>query len=120
MPMSTPVGNADRYINATLAALTSTFLVAALVFDVVAFIKGPETILPLEGRTVTILGFAAPILVLSVFWLWGRMLHDYFKNRPHRNAVGWGWSLFLLNVGAAVAYYWFVWRPRNGERSSPV
>ncbi len=57
------------------------------------------------------------VVVVSVFWFWFKMLNDYFRNRPEKHAVAWGWALIMLNIGAAPAYFWFIWIPRT--RSMP-
>ena len=112
-------GTADWYINAALAGVTALLIAVAFVINIVTLARGPVAVLPtsLEGSGATVAGFVVLVLVPAIFWFWGRMLHDYFKNRPTKRPVAWGWALFLLNVGAAVAYYWFVWRPRNDARS---
>jgi hypothetical protein len=51
--------------------------------------------------------------VPSVFWLWGWMLTDFFRNKT--KSVAWGWFLVLGNWLAAVVYFFVVWRPRHAR-----
>jgi len=51
--------------------------------------------------------------VLAVLWLWVRMLVDFFRERPARNPVLWGWILLLGNSIGGLLYFWVVWRPRS-------
>jgi hypothetical protein len=43
------------------------------------------------------------------------MFADYFKRRPTKNSTAWGWALVFLNVCAALAYFWLIWRPQYAE-----
>jgi hypothetical protein len=107
----------DWYLNCALASVTTLMLVVALVLNILALYFGDaflaESVRGLQLSRLT--GFALLVVVLSLFWFWGRMLNDYFRNRPKKNAVAWGWALFLLSVVAALAYFWLVWLPRNGH-----
>jgi hypothetical protein len=58
------------------------------------------------------------VIVVSLFWFWFKMLNDYFRNRPQKHAVAWGWALIMLSFGAALAYFWFIWKPRNDQSFS--
>lgn len=60
-------------------------------------------------RVLIILG------VPSVFWLWGWMLTDFFRNRTSSKSVAWGWFLVIGNWLAAVVYFFVVWRPRHAR-----
>jgi uncharacterized BrkB/YihY/UPF0761 family membrane protein len=100
----------DWYLNFVLAGVTVLLLCLGVVFDILAPDPALQELTPGEQKFV---GFTGPVVVFAVLWFWFRMLHDYFRNRPDKHAVGWGWALFLLNIGASVAYFWFVWRPRN-------
>jgi drug/metabolite transporter (DMT)-like permease len=50
---------------------------------------------------------------IAMIWLWIWMLTDYFRQRPARSPVLWGWLLFLGSVFGGLAYFFAVWRPRN-------
>ncbi len=50
---------------------------------------------------------------VALIWLWIRMLVDFFRERPARHPVAWGWFLFLGTYIGGLAYFWAVWRPRN-------
>ena len=119
VPVSNVRGSVDSYINAVLAVLTSLLMLLALALDVIEFVRGPEAppAFPPGGIAGIVVGFVAPVFVIAVFWFWGRMLHDYFKNRPAKCSAAWGWALLLLNVCASIVYYWYVWRPRNAPHS---
>jgi len=112
----------DWYLNAVLAAITGLLLSLALGANVVALISGEAALRvfdPEQEVPFYVVGFVVLVVVPAVFWFWFRMLNDYFRNRPDRHPVAWGWALFLLNFSAALAYFWFVWRPRYGRfRSS--
>jgi len=106
----------DWYLNSALAGVTALLILVALVLNVLALSSGDAFLreVNLLQQIPRLVGFAVLLVVLSVFWFWFRMLTDYFRNRPAKHSVAWGWALFLLNVWAALAYFWFVWRPRNG------
>ncbi len=103
----------DWYLTITLAGLTALVICLALSFDVWTLVEGDETMRRPPANPGIFFFIAVLVPVISVFWFWIRMLNDYFRNRPQKNPVAWGWALFLLNVWAALAYCWFVWRPRN-------
>ena|SRR5688572_11381555 len=60
-----------------------------------------------------------PVLIAlgvpSVFWLWGWMLTDFFRGKAGSKSVAWGWFLVLGNWGAAVVYFFVIWRPRHAR-----
>lgn len=45
----------------------------------------------------------------------GRMLVDFFRRRPDRHPIAWGWAVTLGMYLGALAYFWFVWRPRSNS-----
>ena len=55
----------------------------------------------------------AGVGVFAIFWFWIRMLVDFFRVRPTKYPVAWGWALFLGNYLGGIAYFFAVWRPRN-------
>ena len=57
---------------------------------------------------------AGTLSVIGAIVFWLRMYRDYFRQRPEKNAAGWG--LFLLVGAHLAALFWFVmhWRPRHG------
>jgi hypothetical protein len=57
------------------------------------------------------------LCVIAQLWLWVRMLVDFFRERPQRHPVAWGWCLLLGSYVGALAYFWAVWRPRNNPRA---
>jgi hypothetical protein len=61
------------------------------------------------------LSIAIPISLcaIALIWLWIRMLIDFFRERPARHPVAWGWALFLGMYLGGFVYFWAVWRPRN-------
>ena len=93
----------------TLAALTVFFVVFVCVLAFYSAVNGglPKLDLPLPIRAL------GSLSVLALFWLWIRMLIDFFRERPPRFSVAWGWFLFLGTYLGALAYFWTVWRPRN-------
>lgn len=106
--------NFDWYLNIALASINGLLLCIGLAFNLVALIRGDDFMRnPPASQSIQLLGVLAMVAVLSVFWFWFRMLDDYFRNRPETHAVAWGWALFMLSIGAALAYFWVIWRPRN-------
>jgi hypothetical protein len=99
-----------------LAAITGVVVCLALVLNVLSLFLGDTFIRePTGDQPIDILfAIIGMVAAISCIWFWLRMLADYFKNRPAARAVAWGWALVLLNVCAALAYFWFVWRPRHG------
>lgn len=63
------------------------------------------------------LGVADQIIVAggvsSGFLLWAWMLSDFFRRRDVRYKVAWGWTLVLLNLLAAAAYFLVIYLPRE-------
>ena len=107
----------DWYLNSTLASITALLLLVALAFNVLVLGFGDDFLSELDWglRSPRLITLAALVIPASLFWFWIRMLNDYFRNRPAKHSVAWGWALFILNVWAALAYFWFVWRPRHDQ-----
>lgn len=57
----------------------------------------------------------AALGLVSSFWLWGWMLTDFFRRRPERSSVAWGWFLVFGNIAAAIVYFFRVWRRRHAR-----
>jgi len=60
----------------------------------------------------------AGIGVIAILWFWIRMLVDFFRERPARYPVLWGWALILGSYLGGIAYFFLVWRPRNQPRAT--
>ena len=69
-----------------------------------------EIWLPTPVRAVMALG------VIAMFWLWVRMLVDFFRRRPERHPVAWGWAVTLGVYLGGLAYFWFIWRAREKRK----
>jgi hypothetical protein len=97
------------YVLHALASMTVLFVVLMLGLLAYSFSadKAPDLNLPLPIRV-----FGA-LCVLALLWLWIRMLIDFFRERPARHPVAWGFVLVLGSYIGALAYFWAVWRPRN-------
>jgi hypothetical protein len=93
------------HVLAWLAFLTLAVLLAARIYLEAAGVKVVE--FPAVARVILGAG------VFATIWFWIRMLVDYFRQRPPRHPVLWGWALFLGMVVAALPYFWLVWRPRH-------
>lgn len=97
------------YLSHVLAGMTLV-LVVFLFADLTYFSltdHPPELDLPVAIRGfLTVCGFA-------LMWFWIRMLVAFFRERPPRFPVLWGWALILGSYMGALAYFWIVWRPRN-------
>lgn len=52
-------------------------------------------------------------MLFSVFFLWGWMLVDFFKRRPKRYAVLWGFSLIFFSYPAAIVYFFVEYLRRS-------
>ena len=89
--------------------MTALFVVFvfSLAFYVFLTDQMPKLDLPLPIRALGALSMVA------LFWLWIRMLIDFFRERPPRHPVAWGWFLLLGSYIGALAYFWAIWRPRN-------
>ena len=107
----------DWYLNSALASITALLFIVALLLNVLALRYGDRFLLESNWgqESPRLVGLALLLVVGSVFWFWIRMLNDYFRNRPTKHSVAWGWALFVLNLWAALAYFWFVWRPRHEQ-----
>jgi hypothetical protein len=55
----------------------------------------------------------AAVGVIALLWFWIRMLVDFFRQRPTKHPVAWGWGLILGIYLGGIAYFFAVWRPRN-------
>jgi magnesium-transporting ATPase (P-type) len=122
VPVSIRTSAFDWYFTWALAALTLLLMCAGLIVNIVTLAAGEEALDNLFAGAQFPITFAimAMLFVVAVFWLWIKMLGDFFQNRPEKNPVAWGWALILLNIGAAVAYFWFVWRPRSDPKRLSV
>jgi hypothetical protein len=105
-------------LTVVLAAITGAVVCIGLVFNVLSLFLGDNFIAEPSGNRPSDIFFAILGMIASVscIWFWLRMFADYFRNRPSKNSVAWCWALVLLNVCAALAYFWFIWRPRYVER----
>jgi len=106
----------DWYITSALASITALLFCVALVLNIFALLRGDDFLSgPPAGQSLQLLGGLTLVVVPCVFWFWFKMLNDYFRNRPEKHAVAWGWALFVLSIGAALAYFWCIWKPRNRQ-----
>jgi purine-cytosine permease-like protein len=107
--------NPSSHSTVVLAGITCVVVGLALVLNVLSlflgenFMRAPTGDQPID-ILFAIMGMAA---AASCIWFWLRMFADYFRYRRQRGAAAWGWALVFLNVCAALAYFWFVWRPRH-------
>ena len=103
----------DWYFAHFLAAYSASTLVALLAVLSTLTARSLEAIvLPVALRAFVGVG------MFVTLWLWIRMLIDYFRERPTRHAVLWGWVLVLFSVVGSIFYFWSVWRPRHRPRST--
>lgn len=94
------------HVLATMTLLLIVFLLGLLLYSSLIG-QWPKLDLPLPVRAL------GSLSVIALLWLWIRMLVDFFRERPARYPVAWGWFLFLGSYIGALAYFWTVWRPRN-------
>jgi hypothetical protein len=99
------------YIAHVLASIVALFIVLGVTIEACMSITG---IVPAPQGWWGVSGI---ITTIAVFWFWGWMLSDYFRNRPNHPTL-WGWSLFLASFGAALVYFFIIWRPRQLGRQT--
>lgn len=98
----------DWYFAHVLAVYSIVTLIVLLSVSVVSSALSLEVlVVPAVIRALLGVG------IFVAFWLWIRMLVDYFRERPSRHSVLWGWVLLLASVVGSIPYFWLVWRPRN-------
>lgn len=120
MTLSTgPYSKLDWYLTNTLAIITGLVFCVGLVLNIAVLIIGDDLVRHQRGaQSIQAFDLLAMLVAICVFGFWIKMLNDYFRNRPEKRAVAWGWALFLLTAGAALAYFWFVWRWRARQRTA--
>ena len=103
------------YFLHALAVMTVVFV--AFLFGLLVYssltAQPPKVELPWPFRAF------GSVCVIALLWLWVRMLVDFFRQRPPKYPVAWGWFLFLGSYIGALAYFWAVWRPRNNPSVRP-
>ena len=98
----------EWYFVHVLAGLTSLTAAVMLLTDLYMAVKNVKVVyFPEFARWILVIGGFA------MLWFWIRMLVDFFRERPSRNPVMWGWGLVLGFVFVSLPYFIFVWRPRN-------
>jgi hypothetical protein len=107
----------DWYLNSALASVTALLLLVALVYCGLALSSGDGSVRELGPvlEFPRLAGLVLVVVALAVLLFWIRMLNDYFRYRPEKYTIAWGWALFMMSLWAALAYFWFVWRPRNSH-----
>jgi hypothetical protein len=109
-PKLTPAQRRNSWYLSHLLACMTLVVVVFLFADLAYFSlteRPPEVDLPLAIRV-----FLA-VCAFALFWFWIRMLVAFFRERPARFPVLWGWALTLGSYMGALAYFWIVWRPAN-------
>ncbi len=107
--------NPSSHTTVVLAGITCVVVGLALLLNVLSLFLGDNFIRePTGDQPIDILfAIMGMVAAVSCIWFWLRMLADYFRYRPVDGAAAWGWALVFLNVCAALAYFWFIWRPRH-------
>ena len=105
------------HTTAILAAITGVVLCIGLVLNLLSLFLGDDFIRgPAGDQAIDILfAILGMVAAISCIWFWLLMFADYVKNRPTKSSTAWGWALIFLNVGAALAYFWLIWRKRYAE-----
>ena len=106
-PKYVPGNRRSWYFGHVLATL-DLFLIVYLFSMNIYFISARD--LPEPPLAVRVIGSAS---VIAALWLWIWMLTDYFRVRPPRATVLWGWLLWLGSFMSALAYFFIVWRQRH-------
>ena len=104
--------NREWYFVHVLAGLTVFEVVLLACLNIVLRSFGKDFEFPLAIRIVAALG------AVALMWFWVRMLIDYFRQRPAKHPVAWGWFLFLGAYFGGLAYFYFVWRPRHSTNDT--
>jgi hypothetical protein len=90
---------------------TASLLAMNICYTVLHFINGlPIGEMQLPSAPIRVIIAAG---IFSLLWLWIRMLIDFFRLRPSRHPVLWGWGVTIGMYIGAMFYFWFVWRPRS-------
>jgi hypothetical protein len=115
--VSTQRHTSRSHTTVVLAAITGVVLCIGLVLNLLSLFLGDDFISEPTGDQAIDILFAilGMVAAVSCIWFWLLMFADYFKNRPPKSSTAWGWALVFLNVGAALAYFWLIWRPRYAE-----
>ena len=100
------------YLLNTLAVMSILLLTVVLGAQAYVFITDRMPKIDVDGVWVPF-ALTMSLCVVALLWLWIRMLADFFRERPSRYPVAWGWSLFLGMYLGGLAYFFAVWRPRN-------
>ena len=88
-------------------------ILAVMSFLCLTVVLGVQVYFFNTDRIAKITVWAMSLCTFALFWLWIRMLVDFFRERPSRHPVAWGWALFLGMYLGGIAYFFAVWRPRN-------
>ncbi len=112
------------YINHLLATLSVLLMIVMLAIILVLVEREPhEAVQELfsSPRTGNVFPVIAPFFgmcLIASLWLWVAMLRDYLRNR---DAVSRAWMFWLIasSWGAAIVYFFVVWRPRVRELAGP-
>jgi hypothetical protein len=108
-PIATTSQTRSWYLLHVLAGMT--LLLVVFLFGMLVYFSSTG-MAPMLDWPLPVRAFGS-LSVIALFWLWIRMLVDFFRERPARYPVAWGWFLFLGSYIGALAYFWAVWRPRN-------
>jgi threonine/homoserine/homoserine lactone efflux protein len=72
-----------------LAGCAAAEVALLLILRVLLAFMGSPIDAPLVVRAVALVG------AFFLLWFWVRMVVDFVRERPDRNATAWGWALFL-------------------------
>ena len=97
------------YLLHTLAALS--MLLLAIAFSSLIYFSVTDRVPKLDPQSP--FWTVGSLSLVTLLWLWLWMLIDFFRQRPVRHPVAWGWFLILGSYIGGLAYFWAVWRPRN-------
>lgn len=100
------------YLVNTLAAMATVFICFAFSMNLYFMWSGLPNAIEIRVL-VTVL---VALCTLASLWLWIRMLVDFFRERPDKYPVAWGFALVFGSLMTAPLYFWFVWRPREKGR----
>jgi hypothetical protein len=104
------------YLLNILAAMSILWLTVVLGAQVYFFNTDRIAKITVSDTLWVPFAWAMSLCTFALFWLWIRMLVDFFRERPSRHPVAWGWALFLGMYLGGIAYFFAVWRPRNKQQ----
>jgi hypothetical protein len=97
------------YVGHALGITASLF--ALLVFGMACYLHIADA--PPTMAMPRLMVILASFGIVTLIWIWISMLVDFFRQRPERFPVLWGFALTMGTWMGGILYFWLVWRKRN-------